>query len=105
MSVLGAERQNWMSAILALGTRVGPEAACDAFWVKTMPRTSSVSSMVPPSFLTTAMSRRSTLVAVAGSMTAVRASTASGARSEALFEITLELSEVEAALTSVARSP
>mmetsp|Transcript_41360 Transcript_41360/g.113800 ORF Transcript_41360/g.113800 Transcript_41360/m.113800 type:complete len:315 (+) Transcript_41360:1237-2181(+) len=103
MSVLGAERQNWINPILASFTLVGPPAACATFWVKTKPGTSSVSSIVPPSFFTTAMSRRSTLVAVAGSMTASIASTASGASSPELFEMTFELSEVEAALMSSSR--
>jgi len=59
--------------------------------------------MVPPSFLTTAISRRSTFVAFGSRMDSM-ASTASGARSEALFEMTLELSDVDAALMSWSRS-
>ena len=104
MSVLGAERQNWMRPILALATLPGPPAEWRARWVKTRPSTSEVSSMVPPSFLTTAMSFRSTLVAVAGSMTLRMASTASGARMSLLLEMTFELSEVVAALISSSRS-
>eukprot|EP00962_Isochrysis_galbana_P000700 scaffold190_cov112-Isochrysis_galbana.AAC.3 len=60
--------------------------------------------MVPPSFLTVAMSRRSTLTAVAGSMTECKASTASGASRLELLEMTLELSEVAAALISCSLS-
>ena len=93
-----------MRPILALATLPGPPAECRARWVKTRPSTSEVSSMVPPSFLTTAMSFRSTLVAVAGSMTLRMASTASGARMSLLLEMTFELSEVVAALISSSRS-
>ena len=104
MSVFGADRQNCTSPILAFAILVGPPAACDAFCAKTNPSTSSVSSIVPPIFLTTLMSRRSQLTAVAGSMILRIASTASGARRPALFEITFELSEVDAARISCSRS-
>ena len=103
MSVLGADRQNWISPILASTTLVGPPAAWVAFCVKTRPLTSSVSSMVPPSRLTTAMSFRSTFVAF-GCRIESSASTARGASRLALFEMTFELSEVDAALMSWSRS-
>mmetsp|Transcript_7546 Transcript_7546/g.23867 ORF Transcript_7546/g.23867 Transcript_7546/m.23867 type:complete len:266 (+) Transcript_7546:1040-1837(+) len=104
MSVLGGERQNWMSPIFAFATRVGPPATLTAFCVKTRPSISSVSSIVPPSFLTIATSRRSTFVEVSGSMMRSIASTAIGASTAALAETTFELSEVEATLMSSARS-
>mmetsp|Transcript_5574 Transcript_5574/g.18892 ORF Transcript_5574/g.18892 Transcript_5574/m.18892 type:complete len:266 (-) Transcript_5574:7-804(-) len=104
MSVLGGDRQNWMSPILAWGTRVGPPAALTACWVNTRPSTSSVSSIVPPTFFTMATSRRSTLVEVAGSITRRMASTAMGASTAAFCETTLELSEVLATLMSSSRS-
>ena len=92
-----------MSAILAFATLVGPPAACEAFCVKTRPLTSSVSSIVPPSFLTTAMSRRSTFVEFASQIESI-ASTASGASRLALLLMTFELREVDAALISCSRS-
>lgn len=48
-------------AILAFSMRVGPPAETTTFWLRTTPSTSSVSSIVPPIFLTTRISRRSTL--------------------------------------------
>ena len=36
-----------MSPIFAFSTRVTPPAKCEAFWSKTRPSTSSVSSIVP----------------------------------------------------------
>mmetsp|Transcript_20586 Transcript_20586/g.55497 ORF Transcript_20586/g.55497 Transcript_20586/m.55497 type:complete len:234 (+) Transcript_20586:1349-2050(+) len=104
MSVFGGERQNWMRPILALGTRVGPPATLTTFWLKTRPSMSSVSSMVPPIFLTTAMSRRSTNECLAGSMMRSMASTARGARMDAFCETTLEFRDVEATLMSWSRS-
>ena len=46
-SVLGGEMQNWMSPIFAFSTRVTPPARWEAFWSRTSPSTSSVSSTVP----------------------------------------------------------
>mmetsp|Transcript_82216 Transcript_82216/g.233071 ORF Transcript_82216/g.233071 Transcript_82216/m.233071 type:complete len:281 (-) Transcript_82216:7-849(-) len=104
MSVLGADRQNWMSPIRAFATRVGPPAALDTFWVSTRPSTSSVSSVVPPSFFTSRMSLRSTFVAVFGSMILSTASTAIGASSSEFCETTFEFSAVAALRRSWSRS-
>ena len=49
-------------AILAFSIRVGPPACVMTFWWRRTPSTSSVSSMVPPTFLTSRISRKSTLV-------------------------------------------
>mmetsp|Transcript_55635 Transcript_55635/g.144646 ORF Transcript_55635/g.144646 Transcript_55635/m.144646 type:complete len:268 (+) Transcript_55635:991-1794(+) len=94
MSVLGADKQNWISPTLASWTRVGPPAALATFWVSTRPSTSSVSSAVAPSFLTNRMLFRSTLVAVNGSITFKTASTAIEARLPDSDETTLEFSDV-----------
>jgi len=42
MSVLGAERQNWISPIFAFATLVGPPAACDAYDKKGLTKKKSV---------------------------------------------------------------
>mmetsp|Transcript_82834 Transcript_82834/g.234704 ORF Transcript_82834/g.234704 Transcript_82834/m.234704 type:complete len:205 (+) Transcript_82834:960-1574(+) len=94
MSVFGAERQNWMSPTLAFSTRLGPPAARATFCVSTRPSTSSVSSVVPPSFFTIRMSWRSTFVAVSGSMTFSTASTAMGASCSEFCATTFEFNEV-----------
>jgi len=48
MSVLGADKQNWINPILAFSIFVGPPAEWDTFLsVKTRPSISSVSSIVP----------------------------------------------------------
>ena len=59
-SGFGALSWNWMIPIFAFSIRVGPPAATTTFWFNTTPSTSSVSSIVPPTFLTIRMSRRST---------------------------------------------
>jgi hypothetical protein len=59
-SGFGALSWNWMMAILAFSIRVGPPADTTTFWLRTTPSTSSVSSIVPPTFLTTRTSWRST---------------------------------------------
>ena len=69
-----------MSPILAFSMRVGPPAFLMTLWFKTNPSTSSVSSMVPPTFFTIRISLRSTFSAVAGLITRMTASTAMGAR-------------------------
>lgn len=51
-----------MMPILAFSIRVGPPACVMTFWFNNTPSISSVSSMVPPTFLTSRISRRSTLV-------------------------------------------
>lgn len=61
-------------------------------------------SVVPPSFLMMLMSCRSTLVAVAGSMTRMTASTLMGASRLEYCDTTLEQSDVVALLSSVSRS-
>ena len=65
--------------------RVGPPAAVLTFWLSATPSTSSVSSMVPPTFLTMRISRRSTFVldSVARRLTL---STAMGARMDEYCE-------------------
>lgn len=72
ISVLGELRQNWIKAILAFFMEVGPLADFAGFSEgKTRPSTKLVSSIVPPNFLTTLMSFKSTLVAVLGSITLI----------------------------------
>mmetsp|Transcript_11208 Transcript_11208/g.18960 ORF Transcript_11208/g.18960 Transcript_11208/m.18960 type:complete len:223 (-) Transcript_11208:49-717(-) len=68
------------------------------------PSTSSVSSMVPPSLVTTLMLRRSTLVSVSGLMMWRTASTAMGDRICVYWATTLEPREVEALLNKDSRS-
>mmetsp|Transcript_26718 Transcript_26718/g.52117 ORF Transcript_26718/g.52117 Transcript_26718/m.52117 type:complete len:205 (+) Transcript_26718:863-1477(+) len=104
MSVLGGERQNWITAILALGMRMGPPAALEIFCEKTSPWISSVSSTVPPSFCTTLMLLRSAFVSVAGSAMLMTASTARGAKRLEFCDTTLEHSEVVVHLISVSLS-
>mmetsp|Transcript_99085 Transcript_99085/g.308769 ORF Transcript_99085/g.308769 Transcript_99085/m.308769 type:complete len:205 (+) Transcript_99085:883-1497(+) len=94
MSVFGADKQNWISPILAFSILVGPPATLATFCVSTRPSTSSVSSVVPPNFRTRRMSWRSTFVAVVGSMTFSTASTAIVASCSELCETTLEFREV-----------
>lgn len=84
-SGLGALNWNCMIAIFAFSIRVGPPAAMTTFWLSTTPSTSSVSSMVPPTFLTTRMSRRSTVDDV-GVTRRVTAATAIGANVEEYWE-------------------
>ena len=89
-----------MSAIFGFFISEGPPAECDGrLSGKTSPFTSSVSSIVPPIFFTILMSRRSTLVAVFGSMILLMASTASGAN-PALEATTFDASEVVTQLVS-----
>ena len=61
-------------------------------------------SLPHPSFFTMLMSRRSTVVAVAGSMTCMTASTHMGASRLEYCDTTLEQREVVALLNSVSRS-
>jgi len=63
----------------ASGTRVGPPALLDAPASKTTPSTRRESSIVPPTFVRTRTSRRSTAAGRAGSRTRSTASTAMGA--------------------------
>mmetsp|Transcript_27861 Transcript_27861/g.66341 ORF Transcript_27861/g.66341 Transcript_27861/m.66341 type:complete len:277 (-) Transcript_27861:149-979(-) len=106
MSVLGAERQNWMSATLALATWLGPPAVLVEPLSKTRPGTSSVSSTVPPSCSTILMSLRSTFTAPAGSGPSIprTLSTAIGARRSLFWLTTLLLRHVRTASTSRPRS-
>lgn len=86
MSVLGGDTWNWMSPILAFSTLLTfPAALCD----RTRPSTSSVSSMVPPSFLMILMSFKLTLTSsLVGSTTFRTASTAMGDSSELFCDTT-----------------
>mmetsp|Transcript_7141 Transcript_7141/g.12308 ORF Transcript_7141/g.12308 Transcript_7141/m.12308 type:complete len:228 (+) Transcript_7141:1394-2077(+) len=93
-----------MSAILAFSMRMGPPAAFDAFWSKTRPSISVLSSMVPPVLLITRISRRSSMWGRAGSMTCVTASTAIGDSRLEYWETTLLLRDVVAALNRDSRS-
>lgn len=68
-----------MMAIFAFSIRVGPPAATTTFWLRTTPSTSSVSSIVPPIFLTTRISLRSTFEEV-GVTSRETAATAIGAK-------------------------
>mmetsp|Transcript_17327 Transcript_17327/g.52737 ORF Transcript_17327/g.52737 Transcript_17327/m.52737 type:complete len:263 (-) Transcript_17327:19-807(-) len=106
MSVLGAERQNWISAIFAFSTRVGPPAAFFAPWPKTMPFTNSVSSTVPPTCLTILMSFKSTVVSpcVASPKIDSTASTAIGANVSEFCDTTFDDRHVVTASTRVDRS-
>mmetsp|Transcript_35888 Transcript_35888/g.89420 ORF Transcript_35888/g.89420 Transcript_35888/m.89420 type:complete len:233 (+) Transcript_35888:1248-1946(+) len=80
-------------------TKLRPPAERTTFCcVNTSPSTSSVSSTVPPSFLTTRMSFRSTLSGLAGSKAFMTASTAIGASCAAFWLTTFELSDVAAFL-------
>ena len=106
--------QNWIKAILAFSTRVGAPKPI-VFWSRTRPSTSSVSSIVPlrkqnnwilrsienifvsyPSFLTTRISRKSTLVSTTGLITLSTAWTAIGARRCVCWETTFEFNDVDA---------
>jgi hypothetical protein len=80
-SGLGELSWNWINPILAFSIRVGPPALAMTPWLSARPSTSSVSSMVPPTFFTIRMSRRSTLEEV-GVTRRVTAETAMGARVE-----------------------
>mmetsp|Transcript_43180 Transcript_43180/g.99542 ORF Transcript_43180/g.99542 Transcript_43180/m.99542 type:complete len:205 (-) Transcript_43180:219-833(-) len=104
MSVFGADRQNCISPILAFSMREGPPAACETFCVKTKPSMNSVSSTVPPSFLHSRISVKSTFVAVLTSMTFKIASTAMGASLSAYCETTLEFKDVDALCSSCSLS-
>lgn len=65
-SGLGALSWNWISPIFAFSIRVGPPPEVTTFWFKTTPfSTNSVSSIVPPTFLTIRMSLKSTFDAPA----------------------------------------
>ena len=68
-SGFGGESWNWINPILAFSILLGPPALLMTFWVKIKPSIMSVSSIVPPNLVTKRISRRSTLIAVAGSMT------------------------------------
>jgi len=68
-----------MRPIFAFSILVGPPAATTTFWLRTTPSMSSVSSMVPPTFLTIRISRKSTFED-AGVTRRVTAETAIGAK-------------------------
>lgn len=93
-SGFGALSWNWMIPIFAFSIRVGPPAALTTVWLRTTPSTSSVSSIVPPTFLTTRMSRRSTLEDV-GVTRRVTADTAIGARVEEYWDTIYTRTDVE----------
>lgn len=78
-----------MIAILAFSILVGPPAETTTFWLRTTPSTSSVSSIVPPIFLTTRMSLRSTFDEV-GVTRRETAATAMGASVEEYCETILK---------------
>lgn len=84
-SGLGALSWNWMRPIFAFSILVGPPAATITFWLRTTPSTSSVSSIVPPTFFTIRTSRRSTFEDV-GVTSLVTAATAIGANVEEYCE-------------------
>mmetsp|Transcript_15172 Transcript_15172/g.41426 ORF Transcript_15172/g.41426 Transcript_15172/m.41426 type:complete len:239 (-) Transcript_15172:274-990(-) len=100
MSVLGGEMQNWINAILAFSTLVGPPAALEDFRSSTRPSTISVSSMVPPDLRRILMSFRSTMSGLASSLILSTESTAIGARMLEYCATTLDPREVVAALMS-----
>lgn len=80
-------------AILAFSTLVGPPAETTTFWLRTTPSTSSVSSIVPPIFLTTRMSLRSTFDEV-GVTRRETAATAMGASVEEYCETIWKISQI-----------
>ena len=78
-SGLGLLNWNWINPIRAFSIRVGPPAFVMTLWFNANPSTSSVSSIVPPTFRTIRISRRSTLEE-AEVTRRVTADTAMGAR-------------------------
>jgi hypothetical protein len=103
-SGFGGESWNWIKPILAFSILVGPPAFLMTGWLRTNPSTSSVSSIVPPTFFTIRISFKSTFSAVAGTITLITASTAIGANNDEYWETILELRDVEAARRSEALS-
>ncbi len=96
-SGLGGLSWNWIRPILALSIRIGPPALLSTDWVRTRPSTSSLSSMVPPTFLIIRMFFRSTLSAVLRSMVLVTELTAMGPSRFEYWETILDESDVFAA--------
>lgn len=102
-------------AIFAFSILVGPPAEATTGWLRARPSTSSVSSMVPPTFFTILMSRKSTFEDVEET-SLVTAETAIGARTEEYWETicksvsddhkrrTLEFKDVLAARSKLSRS-
>ena len=80
---------NCINPILAFSILVGPPALFMTLWLSAIPSTISVSSIVPPTFLTIRISRRSTLEEV-GVTRRVTAATAIGARVEEYCETICE---------------
>lgn len=78
-SGFGDDSWNWIKPILAFSILVGPPALFMTGWFSASPSISSVSSIVPPTFLTSLISRKSTLEEV-GVTRRVTAETAMGAR-------------------------
>lgn len=89
-------------AILAFSILVGPPAEEMTFWCNTTPSMSSVSSIVPPIFFTTLISRKSTFEAFAAAMR-VTASTAMGARVEEYCETIYKLLLTHATLSILSK--
>lgn len=96
-SGFGGLSWNWIRPILAFSILTGPLAPLRTGWVRTRPSTSSLSSIVPPTFLTTRMFLRSTLSAVLMSIVLVTALTAMGPRRFEYCETILDEREVLAA--------
>jgi hypothetical protein len=84
-SGLGEESWNWIRPILAFSILVGPPALFMTGWFNANPSINSVSSIVPPTFLTSRISLKSTLDEV-GVTSRVTAETAIGARVEEYCE-------------------
>lgn len=84
--------------------RVGPPPALRTAWLSTRPSIISLSSIVPPTFLTILMFRRSTFSAVLGSIVFNTESTAIGPSKFECWETILEERDVDAAWRRVARS-
>ena len=106
MSGFGLLSWNWHTAILAFSTRDGPPLDVTTFCSSTRPSTSSVSSIVPPTFFTMRISRRSTdsPSPFFGSTIRSTLSTAIGAKTDEYCETTLELRDVVAARNRLSRS-
>ena len=79
------ESWNWIKPILAFSILVGPPALFITGWCKANPSINSVSSIVPPTFLTNRISLKSTFDEV-GVTSRVTAETAIGARVEEYWD-------------------
>lgn len=96
-SGLGGLSWNWIRPILAFSILRGPPALLITGWVRTNPSTSSLSSIVPPTFLIIRMFLRSTLSADFMSIVFITELTAMGPSRFEYCDTILEESDVLAA--------